>query len=113
MHSHRTQLGDPLAQPFLSDGNWVVKVDGAGSLHPVFLIQHNFRWHSADGRSDGCDGDGREVSDCTIASEDYNRPAFVWWGEVVEADIASCYSCGHAASASQSPDSLSAGVCVA
>src|SRR5579863_6042347 len=111
MHSHWTQLRHSLAQSSLSDCDRVVEVNGAWILHAVLLVQKDFRWHATDCRGDGGDRDCSQVGDSTIASNDHNWTILVRRSEVVQAHIAAGYSGGHAASASQSLDSVVAGDC--
>jgi hypothetical protein len=52
-----------------------------------------------------CDGDSRQVRDGAVASPHNHGSILVRRSELVESDVPSGYSGGHAASASQAPDS--------
>ena len=98
VHSLRTQLGDPPAQPFLRNRKGVVQIHGALVLHPIRCVQDHLGGHAADGGRYGSNRDRRKVGDGAVTREDNHRPLFVGRREVIKADIAASYSAGQVAS---------------
>ena len=68
LHTLRAQSADAASQSRLSHGNGIVQIDGAAVLHPVIDVQNHFGGHTANGRRDRRDGDGRQMADRAVAS---------------------------------------------
>jgi len=109
LHSRVSKLRDTPAQALLRYSHQIVKVDGAGALQAVAFIQPHFRRNAANGGSDGRHGRGRQVVECAVAGQYNHWPGFARRSKTVKPHIASGYSSGQIASASQpdgAPESL-------
>src|SRR6266550_8071843 len=94
VHTDGTELSDTLPQSLLGNGNRVVQIHCAGRFHSVLFVQDYLRRHITDGRRDGRDCDGRQISNGIVGRS-----------KLVQTDIPAGYSAGHTASASQGCDS--------
>jgi hypothetical protein len=83
----------------------MMQVYRARRLHTVFFIHDDFGWHAADRGCDGRNRDSRQVSNGAATSEHDHRPLLIGRSKAIKADIATGYSAGRAASASQRRDS--------
>jgi hypothetical protein len=110
-HAQRPELSNTFSQTFLRNRNRIVQIDCARRFHAVFFIQNYFGRHAANGRSDRSDGNGGQIRDGAAAGQHNDRPFLVVRGRLIETNVAtrnlaSRYSDGHAASASQASPSL-------
>jgi hypothetical protein len=104
-HTQRTQLRNPSAQSILRNGDRIVQVYCTRRFHAIFFAQDYLGGYVADRGRYGSNGDSREISDSAVAGQDEHGALLVWRSELVESDVTSGYSAGHAASASQPRDS--------
>src|ERR1700722_12095671 len=94
------QLRYTSSQPFFRHGDGVVEIHGTGGLHSVLIAQDNLRWDTSDRRSNGRNGDRRQIFDRAVSREHHNRPLLVRRSKKTETNISSIYSSGHDAIAS-------------
>jgi hypothetical protein len=110
VHTHRTQLGNSSSQSALRNCNRVMQVDCTWGLHAIIFVQSHFRRYTTNRRCDGRNGNCGEIADSACTRQYHHGPALVGRVKEVEPNVPSGYitarySCGHAASASQTSDS--------
>jgi len=105
-HSQRAQLRNPSAQSILRNGDRIVQVYRTRRFHAIFFAQDYLGGHVTDRGRYRSNGDTREIRDSAVAGQHEHGAFLVWRSELVESDVPSGYSAGHAASASQPRDSL-------
>src|SRR5258706_6497431 len=102
IHPPGAEPRHPPSQSPLRNGHRVVKIYRAAALHAIVFVEHDLRWHSANGGCYRGDGGGGQVPDGALASEDQHWTLFIRSVELVKPYVTSGYFSGHAASDSQS-----------